>query len=223
MMRATTFISLLVLAVLLTAPALGVFAPAGDAGARDGADGAGPPASPLAGPAGEPEIDTEQGGAGSSKAGTGANWTLMVYMAADNSREQGALDAVNAMESADIDQSRVQVLVQVDRIAGYSNADGDWSGARRYFLSHDDDEGTIGSDMVGNLGEVNMANPVVLADFLKWGISNYPAENYAVILWGHGYGIDGVLKDDVVYFYWHNLPFSPHFHSVIESLYFFLR
>ena len=43
----------------------------------------------------------------------------------------------------------------------------------------------------------DMGDPNTLADFLTWGIKNYPAEHMGVILWDHGGGsITGVCFDE---------------------------
>jgi len=38
------------------------------------------------------------------------------------------------------------------------------------------------------MGELNMGDPQNLIDFVEWGMQNYPADRYAVILWDHGNG-----------------------------------
>ena len=44
----------------------------------------------------------------------------------------------------------------------------------------------------------SMAESSTLADFLKWGVSNYPAEHYMLVFWDHGGGsITGVCLDDL--------------------------
>ncbi len=48
---------------------------------------------------------------------------------------------------------------------------------------------------IENIPEQNMGDPRSLRDFIVWGIENYPAENYAVILWNHGTG----WKEDDIY------------------------
>lgn len=43
----------------------------------------------------------------------------------------------------------------------------------------------------------NMGDSETLADFLRWGIETYPAENYGLILWNHGGGsLSGVCFDE---------------------------
>lgn len=44
----------------------------------------------------------------------------------------------------------------------------------------------------------SMASGATFADFLKWGVSNYPADHYMVVIWDHGGGsITGVCQDDL--------------------------
>jgi len=52
---------------------------------------------------------------------------------------------------------------------------------------------------ISDLGKQNMGDPKTLTDFLVWGTSSYPANNYALILWNHGSGINGYGHDDVSY------------------------
>jgi hypothetical protein len=46
-----------------------------------------------------------------------------------------------------------------------------------------------------DLGNQNMATSNTLSDFLIWGVSEFPAKKYVVILWDHGSGITGFGKD----------------------------
>ncbi len=49
---------------------------------------------------------------------------------------------------------------------------------------------------VEELGEVDMGDPQVLADFLIWGASNYPADHYLVVMSSHGGGWTGIGPDE---------------------------
>jgi len=46
------------------------------------------------------------------------------------------------------------------------------------------------------LGETNTGDPANFQAFLEWGLSNFPAERYAVIVWDHGGGWTGIGPDD---------------------------
>ena len=43
-------------------------------------------------------------------------------------------------------------------------------------------------DCIETLEETNTGNPEVLANFILWGMENYPANRYLLILWNHGGG-----------------------------------
>lgn len=47
------------------------------------------------------------------------------------------------------------------------------------------------SQVVQKLGQVNMASAATLRDFLAWGMQNFPARRYAVVLTGHSKGWNG--------------------------------
>ncbi|MBC7795017.1 MAG: hypothetical protein H7Z43_15030, partial [Clostridia bacterium] len=46
-----------------------------------------------------------------------------------------------------------------------------------------------------DLGELNMGDPKNLSDFIAWGLSAYPADNLALVLWDHGSGWVGFAAD----------------------------
>ncbi len=133
-------------------------------------------------------------------------WTVLVYMNADNNLEAAGLFDFKEMEAAP-HSAQVNVLVQIDRAVGEAVSEDDWTDARRYRIQHDEDltapspplragvaAGAV-SELVADLGEVNMGDPLVLADFITWGAANYPANRYALIIWDHGAGWNGVAFD----------------------------
>jgi hypothetical protein len=125
-------------------------------------------------------------------------WTVLVYVCSDNDLERFGLQDVNEMEQVGSSKD-VNIIAQIDRLRsghGASIADGNWTGTRRYFVSKDNDMSKINSPMVQNLGETNMGNKRALADFLKWGVKTYPADNVAVVIWNHGMGWRGVAHDE---------------------------
>ena len=74
--------------------------------------------------------------------GSGAKWTVLVYMDGDNGGtyplEGAGIDDINEMEQVNL-PSDVNVLVQFDRIAGHDSSNGDWTTTRRYRIIHDND------------------------------------------------------------------------------------
>lgn len=120
-------------------------------------------------------------------------WTVLVYVAADNDLEVfGSID-VNEMESVNLPDN-VNVVVQMDRIPGFDTSNGNWTDTRRGLIQHDSNTSLISSNLA-SIGEVNMGNPSTLQDFLSWGVQNYAAQNYALVIWDHGAGLPGVAWD----------------------------
>ena len=116
-----------------------------------------------------------------------ANWTILVYLDGDNDLEYAAIDDINEMEQATLPDS-INVIVQIDRAFGYDTSNGDWTTTRRYKIVHDTNTSIISSQLIQDMGELNMGDPQTLINFANWGIQNYPANNYMLILWDHGSG-----------------------------------
>ncbi len=116
-------------------------------------------------------------------------WTLMVFLNGDNNLDRFGVQDVEEMTKVGSSDS-VNVIVQFDR--AYEKP------ADRLFIKH----GSF--DVVEHLGEVDMGSVDVYVDFVKWGIENYPADHYAVVMWNHGSGwnkqpgteIKGISYDD---------------------------
>jgi len=108
---------------------------------------------------------------------TEKEWTVMVYLAGDNNLDSaGVIDLKEMKKVGSTEQ--INVIAQFDR-------EGKGIATNRYYIRKG---GTLAKDVVGSLGETNMGNPRVLEDFIKWGIKNYPAEHYLVVVWNHGNG-----------------------------------
>ena len=114
-------------------------------------------------------------------------WTIMVYLAGDNNLETFAIKDLNEMEVAG-STDEINLLVEMDRAHGYSTEDDDWTGARRYRVESDSNPHRINSPVAMDLGEVDSGSPAAFIDFVTWGATTYPAKNYALIIWNHGWG-----------------------------------
>jgi hypothetical protein len=125
-------------------------------------------------------------------------WTVMVYLDSDNNLEPAGIDDFLEISSVG-STSSVNLLVQMDRWAGspppadYTDYD-NWQGAKRFLVTEGMEP--YASEAAMDLGEVDMAAPATLTDFIDWGVSNYPAESYAVVLWDHGAGWMGLIVDE---------------------------
>ncbi|NNJ10648.1 FHA domain-containing protein [Chloroflexales bacterium ZM16-3] len=129
--------------------------------------------------------------------GQDAAWTVLVYLDGDNNLESDAL--TDFAEMAQVGSSdQIKIVVQLDRVSSRESWDdttaGNWDGTKRFLV----EKGMrpTDSNAVEDLGEQNMGDPDVLADFVSWGISNYPAQRYALIIWDHGASWLGIASDD---------------------------
>mgnify|MGYP001567417954 FL=1 len=106
-------------------------------------------------------------------------WTIMTYMAGDNNLDvNGVIDLKEMKKTGSTPD--VNVVVQFDRA-------GEGLQTKRYYLQ----KGTsLNTDAVQSIDETNTGSPDSLIDFINWGIINYPADHYLLILWNHGQGWD---------------------------------
>ncbi len=118
-------------------------------------------------------------------------WTLILYICADNSLSDCALDDMNEVEAA-IESVDANVLILVDQISNSDTrayqAEYDALGPQNSSLvSEQIPLGDIYADWDG-LTELNLAEPDTLLRFSEWAIDSYPAERLALVLWDHGDG-----------------------------------
>ena len=126
-------------------------------------------------------------------------WTILVYQAGDNDLEDALIKDFNEMERIGSGQN-INIVVQLDRSPRYDASNDNWTTTRRYYVTRDPEEAfppdfstrpnhTIRSQLIADLGKKNMGDPNVLRDFLIWGIQNFPADRYFIILSDHGAGV----------------------------------
>ncbi|MCF2144575.1 MAG: clostripain-related cysteine peptidase [Candidatus Heimdallarchaeota archaeon] len=123
------------------------------------------------------------------------DWTFMVYLDGDNNLEDAAIEDINEMESGGGSTDDVNVITLIDRNPGYDATNGDWTGARYYKIVNDHSL-AITSQLLADLGEVDMSDPATLEAFLRYCFANFPAEHYALSIWDHGNGVFGACYDD---------------------------
>jgi len=118
-------------------------------------------------------------------------WLVMLYFDADDETlEQDILTDFNEAERVG-STGQVQIVAQVDRYDGGYDGMEDWTTAKRFFITQDDDLESIGSKELDDLGEVAMSDEQTLIDFITWAAKNYPAQHYALVMSDHGAGWTG--------------------------------
>ncbi len=121
------------------------------------------------------------------------SWTILTYSIADTNLEEYMMTDLE--EIGDVgSQEGLNLVALVDRAADYTDEGvlglDDWQGAK--LLQIGQGEATVLKDE----GDINTGDPAVLADFLSYGIENYPADHYALILSDHGASWPGVGDDE---------------------------
>ena len=107
------------------------------------------------------------------------HWTLMLYVAADNNLAPVVGSVLANLKASEADQG-VTVVAQVG-LPGVTR--------KRYWIRPQ------GLWTLEDLGDLNMASGGALQDFVAYGAATFPAEHYALVLWGHGDGWKGILND----------------------------
>lgn len=117
-------------------------------------------------------------------------WTFLVYMNADNDLYRFGFLNMSQMEKLG-STNQVNLVVQMDH-------EDKAVPTTRYYVTKNPNPvtGKITSQVLETLGETNMGDAKTLADFVTWGIQKFPARHYAVIIWNHGNGWQGVSYDD---------------------------
>ncbi len=125
--------------------------------------------------------------------GEEGTWTIFVYLCGTD------LESGNGMATMDMQEmlnastgENVRFVVQTGGTDGWDNDFVDSNAIQRFVISQG--EITLADERgLGNMGDSN-----TLADFLNWGVGNYPAAHMGLVLWNHGGGsISGVCFDEL--------------------------
>ncbi len=128
-----------------------------------------------------------------------AEWTVMVFINGKNNLEPYAVMDMNEMEAVG-STDKLNIVVEIGRLAGRRAAavsGDDWEGTRRYLIKKDADMDKLSSEMIADMGTVDMGDYKNLAAFGKWAKQAYPAKKYMLIVWNHGSGWEKGLKSRV--------------------------
>ncbi|MBR5088163.1 MAG: hypothetical protein IK093_01905, partial [Ruminiclostridium sp.] len=120
-------------------------------------------------------------------------WTIFVYLCGTDLESNGgaATNDVVQMQDGALGED-VKFVIQTGGTSQWRNDIFDSEKSERYVI-HNGLSSLVYSDELKNMGDPN-----TLADFLSWGVKEYPADKMGVILWDHGGGsIYGLCQDEV--------------------------
>ncbi len=126
-----------------------------------------------------------------SPMGEDGTWTVFVYMCGSDLESENGMGGMDMEEMAAASTGEnVRFVVETGGANSWENdVSSDQLG--RYVISDGQ------AELVDSEDNANMGDSSTLADFLKWGVQNYPAANMGLVLWDHGGGsIGGVCYDE---------------------------
>ncbi len=115
------------------------------------------------------------------------DWTILVYMAADNSLSNNALSDINEIESANFSEKKIKIILLAD-LLNLPNEDTVKEDNYIYDIHHDNDTSKVTSPIIKYDGEIDSGNYNTLSDFANWAYKKYPAIHKALFIWSHGNG-----------------------------------
>lgn len=115
---------------------------------------------------------------------TTRDWTVLLYMAGDNNLSEECVYSLTEIKDALSDLPKLSVIAQFDPSGVRAETKRYELRSNRYTLQED-------AEKTGwKARETDTGEPGNLLDFIRWGISQYRAKHYMVVLVGHGDGTD---------------------------------
>jgi len=121
-------------------------------------------------------------------------WTVLIYMAGDNNLSEECVYALTqAKEALTNESDKLAVLAQFDPSGVHAET-------KRYLLRSKTKPLNEDADIIGwKARETDTGEPLNLLEFIRWGIAQFPARYFMVILLGHGgtnVNEDFLLRDE---------------------------
>lgn len=110
-----------------------------------------------------------------------AKYTLLIYMVGSNLESDDDMGSFNIEQMMTVGSSQTMNIVLE---TGGANKIG-WREVMRKMVFPDH------VSVLKNLGAISMGSVDTIEDFIQWGVENYPADKYMLILWDHGGGPNG--------------------------------
>lgn len=107
-------------------------------------------------------------------------WTVLVYWAVGNDLYEFSIPYLEQFKKI---HSNINIIAQYDRGHGFNTERIQYPCSKSLQVFPKD---------------LDSASPKTLSDFLVWGVENYPAKNYLLVIGSHGSNWSGVIADDGV-------------------------
>lgn len=121
-------------------------------------------------------------------------WAFLVYMAADNNLDPiGFIDLNKLEETAGLEHVHIGVFADF-AITDLDRRTRQRETAAYLHIRKDRQASWLKSD-IQIISEPNTGDPETLKSFLKWAKKTLPADNYYLVIWGHGNGWKGTAVD----------------------------
>ncbi len=124
-----------------------------------------------------------------------ASYTFMVYMVGSELESRGYFATKDIKEMMSVGSTEdLNIIIETGGSAHATRDETrliDFTTVQRHKVLKDDIE------LLENKGQVNMGESATLSDFLVYGKNNFPAENYIIVLWNDGGGINGYGTDSI--------------------------
>lgn len=145
------------------------------------------------GASGEMSIDRITFGDQAADIGDDA-WTIFVYLCGTDLESEYGAATGDLGEMIQTKGDHLRFVVETGGTETWNNEVIDNQTNQRYLIQ----DGEM--YLVDEVEMSNMADPQTLANFLRWGVTNYPSDHMGLILWDHGGGsITGVCFDEINY------------------------
>ena len=122
------------------------------------------------------------------------DWTVFVYICGADLESEHSYATINMQQMMDAanDYDTIRFVVETGGAESWSN-EASPDELDRFLIAEEE------SCIVDRQPFASMGDPDTLADFLQWGLQEYPASHVGLILWDHGSGsINGVCFDELV-------------------------
>lgn len=138
-----------------------------------------------------PEATTQEAAQGAAE--DSGSWTVLTYSIADTNLEEYMMTDLEELGDVGT-QDGLNLVALVDRAADYTDTSvlglDDWVGGKLIQINQSE------ATELRDEGDINTGDPAVLSDFVSYGIQNYPADHYALIISDHGASWPGVGDDE---------------------------